>query len=805
MKKVNDLILKKHSRKLVFKFLFYYILILMLPISIGSIAYMKASSIVDEEVKNSKIQMLRQESHELDARLKEVQQTALQISMNYTVQNFLNVSGYLSENEIYKAHNVTRDLLPYKNNNYFIYDFYIYYKNSNRIITSDSVYVPEFYYENYYGYNDMTYEAWYENMLNGVYYNKYLASSEMVNEQLPKRMITYLQTIPITEGKNPSALLVMLIDEDQIKKGLNDISAGGISYIVNNKNEIIVTTDSIKNISLPDVWNTNSDEGLLEQKINGKDMVIAYATSKVTNWKYVSILPKTVFMNKVNYIRNMTLVIVGICLGVGILISWLLACKSYNPIRSISDMLVLNMEDKPVNAANELEFIKEAVANTIHKNRTLEESYRDVVEQNQKIEDIQEKNRPMVKNTLLNKLVKGSVDDLENFKNYLQFYDVSFPYPLFSVLLFYIEDFNSLKMAENDIKSDRIKFAIISIVEELANQYGKSCMVEQEQGMMALIINFKGQTQIVDAKEEMVSIALRIKEFIEKKLEIILTIGIGNVYNGLENICTAYNDAQRALEYRIIKGSSSIIKYDEIISRDKDYYYPMDYELQLINSVKAGELSKCQDLFEKLFDENFKTRKLPIKLVKCLFFDIMSTAVKILDEISVNYSQIFGEAFDPLDKLTGCETVNEMHDEIKGIYIGICKYVDEHKVSHNNKLCNAVIQYINDCYTDENMSQSLIASHFNITTTYLSKLFKQETGQNMVDYINRLRVEKAKELLIHTGQSSAMIARQVGCTDDKSLIRIFKQYEGITPGKYRTSIQMIQFNYHEGQKIEPKV
>jgi YesN/AraC family two-component response regulator len=75
-----------------------------------------------------------------------------------------------------------------------------------------------------------------------------------------------------------------------------------------------------------------------------------------------------------------------------------------------------------------------------------------------------------------------------------------------------------------------------------------------------------------------------------------------------------------------------------------------------------------------------------------------------------------------------------------------------------------------------------------ITPQYLSRFFKQETGENMVEYINRLRIEKAKYLLSEKDLSILNVSEMVGYGNDRNLNRVFKQREGITPGKYRESI-----------------
>ena len=71
---------------------------------------------------------------------------------------------------------------------------------------------------------------------------------------------------------------------------------------------------------------------------------------------------------------------------------------------------------------------------------------------------------------------------------------------------------------------------------------------------------------------------------------------------------------------------------------------------------------------------------------------------------------------------------------------------------------------------------------------YISKVFKDETGEGLLDHINRLRIQQAKKIMQNKNLVLEDVAGQVGFTNVNSFIRVFKKYEGITPGKYRESL-----------------
>jgi two-component system, response regulator YesN len=78
-----------------------------------------------------------------------------------------------------------------------------------------------------------------------------------------------------------------------------------------------------------------------------------------------------------------------------------------------------------------------------------------------------------------------------------------------------------------------------------------------------------------------------------------------------------------------------------------------------------------------------------------------------------------------------------------------------------------------------------LASLFYVNRSYLSHLFKSKLGKNYVDYLNEVRITKAKELLTSSKRSLCQIAKAVGYDNAKYFFRVFKKITGVTPEQYR--------------------
>lgn len=107
------------------------------------------------------------------------------------------------------------------------------------------------------------------------------------------------------------------------------------------------------------------------------------------------------------------------------------------------------------------------------------------------------------------------------------------------------------------------------------------------------------------------------------------------------------------------------------------------------------------------------------------------------------------------------------------------KYPDE---KHKN--ISQVAAYINDNY-QQKLSLKILADHFNYSSAYLSRAFKEVTGFNFVEYKNNVRIKEASKLLQQTKLSVTEISAEVGFNNITHFGRIFKEFTDLSPLEYR--------------------
>jgi len=216
------------------------------------------------------------------------------------------------------------------------------------------------------------------------------------------------------------------------------------------------------------------------------------------------------------------------------------------------------------------------------------------------------------------------------------------------------------------------------------------------------------------------------------------------------------------------------------------FYYPTDWEVQLINNLKLGKKEAVINIIDAIRTENEK-RLLSPNTEYALYEALKSTIKRVLAELNLNLSrQEIKDFMNEYQKSMGLDNSISNKDclYIYSVCHMICiriAYWSEEK----NDISGEILRFINENYTDASLSLKQIANEFGVSVSTVSKTFKKSMGINFYDYLCRLRMEKAKLLLNNSELAVKDICKRVGYENEFSFRRAFERYEGISISEYR--------------------
>ena len=118
----------------------------------------------------------------------------------------------------------------------------------------------------------------------------------------------------------------------------------------------------------------------------------------------------------------------------------------------------------------------------------------------------------------------------------------------------------------------------------------------------------------------------------------------------------------------------------------------------------------------------------------------------------------------------------------------IAESMSYEKIYASKDTIENVKSYISKYYYKD-IKLDFLSDIFFLNSAYLSTLFKERTGQKYIDFLNSVRIEKAKELLNKSDRKIYQISKAVGYDNPKYFFRVFKKYTGLSPEQYKKRLQ----------------
>lgn len=764
---------KFKSHSVMYTWLLSYMLVLFIPVLMASYLYMQTKDIVQKEIIKSNTFLLNKVQQHIDGILRDTERLSTEIALNRNVQVIKALTHPLTDRDYYNIYRTIEDLKTFKIANSIIDNFFIYIPEIDMVMYHGASVNSKDYFNAYCTNLDITYEQWFK-IISAYYKSDFLTLPIFGSPNV--RAITHIHSIPVAGQSHMAVNVVVTLKQtifSEDTKGIETVN-NGIMYVIDPKEGIVAASGTTERIDTLKSKDMNMNTGIYFTGSGSRRVAISYITSEVTGWKYVSGIPAGVFWERAEYLRMITIIGWLLCLSAGAGVSVYFLRRNYNPLKMVITAFERSYKLSFDRKLDEYSFIHQAIS------KALEEREKTSHRLNQQ--------NKVMRASFLTGLLKGRETEVP-VHELLSSYDIKLYSDFFSVMVFYVEDIDDFleqaKQMDTAAAYNLVQFIITNVVEELVAQNNQGFMTEVDD-MLVCIVNFK-ENGAEQWKEELTRVIHEAGRFIEEHYGIRFMGTMGNLHKSTNSIPVAYNEALQAMEYKKVMGNNTLVSFAEVSGLPKgDYYYPLEKEYQMINCVKAGDVEGAKALITEVFDQNFGDRMPTLQVARCLMFNMISTMMKTFNELEGICSDNFLEDLDPIEKLLGCKTVNQMKDCILTILEQVCNYITAKNRPTDYKIRDAIINYVTQNYRDENLGIATIAHHLEMNAAYISKVFKEQAGEGILEYINALRIAKAKEIMNNCDVNVDEVARRVGYNNSRTFTRAFKKMEGITPGKFKS-------------------
>ncbi len=373
----------------------------------------------------------------------------------------------------------------------------------------------------------------------------------------------------------------------------------------------------------------------------------------------------------------------------------------------------------------------------------------------------------------LSVLINESIFDKEEIQSSFEYFNI-FITPPYTVAVFRIDSFRKYIINKSQKEKHLISFKLLKIINNNINNAKAFINLFNE-----IVVILGGEYELDNLLDNMINI----KQLIKEETDISVSCGIGRTYNDADKIHISFAEANNALRYRCIVGYNSVIAI-EYIEHENTFTasYPYDRERLLVYTAVIGEYDYCIKLLDEIFEQ--------IRIYKQKFEEILPQIImSILISINRNAFEQ-GLKISPINKFFDTSKVLALKD-VEDAYIFLkdnlkifCEYINEFRKNIEDENFNKAIEYINKNYF-KNISYKTLGRSLNYNVKYFKKIFEERTEQHIDDYIARIRIDKAKELILTTNLTDDLIALKIGYDDVNAFRQTFKRLEGILAGDFR--------------------
>lgn len=402
------------------------------------------------------------------------------------------------------------------------------------------------------------------------------------------------------------------------------------------------------------------------------------------------------------------------------------------------------------------------------------------VERNSILQHQINSNLDVLKEKLLNDLIDSKVRPDNDFKIRSENLNLSIRDKSFFLAILFkenVEDF--ITYTERDWHL--LDSGVINIASEILREKGFKFLINlKANSFILLIIKEDGMV------EEIYTTMGRIRDSIQKYLNISTSVILSNEFDDFFQTGYIYKECEKKSQMMFYKESGSLIISNGMVLNEINCVECREtFRKEILESIDEEDLQKSYKLLASLENAFIEKHIKPIQVK--LFY------ISLIDDISGKYGLGDIEEYEINDfsnfnnLVLNSKRISDITRILKVLIGGVIDFVKMNRIKNTKNIVQQAINYIGKNY-DKKISLESLAVHINLSKQYLCYIFKRETGENVSIYINKLRVEKSKELIKKYDYKVKELYDKVGFSDQQYFCKTFKKITGMTIAKYKEDI-----------------
>lgn len=751
-------VLKKEKRSVLILLGFSYITVLAFAVIVMAAIYMYMFNIAKEQTKRLNEVILNQATDRAEQIFSDFQNFNVVAMNNSNMQLLLNSDkdSVTMEYEMYQLSTALRAQASMYNS---VDGWFVYFTNTDYIVSNWGVLKSEVFYNSFID-NDLPYTEWRDWLIANAR-DRYMPLKIKGIGDSASGCIAHIRGLPLIVAVEKSAVLVVFSSSTKFdpSNAYENIDRQKMRFeIVDAYNDKLFEAGDFEHNDNIGYKEFSGKTGMLDKSKNKQKYIALYTSSNISKLKYVMYITLSQYNSYLTHIRMYIFIGVLIIVIGETILTILFSRRIYGPIRDIVKTLNTSLGSEVIHKTNEYDYIKS--------------NLKSIIDERSKILAIRDE---IVRNNNVVALLEGSKQLGTETDMLFKTFGVDTADRNFLVILIRIENAEDLfcEIEDWDFKEryNTAVFILKNISEELFSTEHMCILVEYGE-TLACLLNLSSLDEAVKAVEARL---FEMQQFIMKYFGLAVSFGVGEVHGEKLGIHKSYNEAALALSFADALGWQNVVFHKHVRELSgNDIVFSLDDETKFINFISVGDRENALSALWNILHENETQQQ-----KKQVFFNLV---ISCAEELKINKSEIRPELTEFI------RNERELAEIIPDTIEKLCAQVERDKqlqdIKHYKILVEAVQSYVEENYRDINLSLRTISDSFSINEKVLSRKFKELTGERLPDYINRHRINAAKDIIRARSVTIKTAAEMTGFASLRTFMRVFKSFEGITPGQF---------------------
>lgn len=576
-----------------------------------------------------------------------------------------------------------------------------------------------------------------------------------------------------TKGNKVNA--VMLVDLDELIQVSDWLNKDTLCIVDRNHNKIISNAelpDPVIQAVLDCIAAVGSRKIITAEHMVVDGHYIAIISSDYENWDLAVIMQERTFASRILDVQKLILVVVLVYLVLTALVISNTAVKRYGKLRRVVNVLAKENHTPP-------ELMTDAYA-------YIDSNVQKLVQANVENADLIARQQDAIARELFHSIMtstNASADvDLEHLEK------AGFPVrpdQTYYLLAYRLDERNWANEPNPEKTREMEWFILKNVTEETLSdkELHDLCFREGETQIYIVWSDAQG-TQTLGNIEW----AWRYcQTFLAQHFDFAYTVAISEEHSGVDGVNKAYREIRQVYHYQRKQKDPATVHYSQLnlLPGETMVQYPGEADNRLTLAVRSGdEASACAEI-HKVMERNAQNYLSPAAM-QFLASKMMASIVRGAEEMASDAAIV--ESQNQVMEAAGREEQEQIERSLCNLAKVVCEKLGKRnrQVQEDEKgqLYIKIKDYIDENYPDPGLNVNSVSEYFGKQPSFVSRYFKEMSGTNLTQYIHKIRLQYVKEKLLR-GDRLEDIALSCGFGSQRSFLRIFKQYEGVTPSQYK--------------------